>query len=223
MKIEKSTDVIDFYNQFASIQKKTGINARHKSIFRKSIELGLTSDCQVLEIGCGIGALTQLLILYLKNGVLYSCDISDENIKIAKSVLGHFENLKLEVQDASDFCLDMQFDAIIMPDVIEHIPIACHAKMFRNLTKMLKSTGFIYIHIPNPYYLEWLHSYRKEKLQIIDQPIYLEDFIQNIKGLDLYVFLEESYNIWYKGGEYTHRVLKKKPNLDENFFPPIVN
>jgi 2-polyprenyl-3-methyl-5-hydroxy-6-metoxy-1,4-benzoquinol methylase len=173
-----------------------------------------------LEIGCGIGTVTQLLIRYLRNGFLYSCDIADENIKTVQNFLGHYKNLSLKVKDATDFCLDMEFDVIIMPDVIEHIPITYHAKMFKNLAKMLKQTGFIYIHIPNPYYLEWANIFRKETLQIIDQPIYLSDFVQNINNTDLYIFYEKSYSLW-EGTEYTHRVLKKKPLLNENSYFPI--
>jgi SAM-dependent methyltransferase len=224
MEIKKPTDVIDFYNQYAKRQKVVGINGRHKSILNKAINLGLQSTDQVLEVGCGIGTFTSLLAHYLKDGMLYSSDISDENIKIAKQNLGHLKNLNLQIQDATDFIMDMEFDAIIMPDVIEHIPIAYHARMFQNMAKMLKQTGFIYIHIPNPYYLEWLHLYRKDLLQVIDQPIYLDEFIQNIAGSGLYVFqenaymLEGQYAIW--SGDYTHRVLRKWPILKEETFVP---
>jgi 2-polyprenyl-3-methyl-5-hydroxy-6-metoxy-1,4-benzoquinol methylase len=226
MDIKKTTDVIDFYNQYAKRQKLVGINSRHKSILRKSVELGLRPDDHVLEVGCGIGTLTQLLIRYLKKGMLYSIDIGDENIKIANEKLGYLKNLKLELQDATNFYIDYKFDAIIMPDVIEHIPVAYHAQMFQNLSKMLKPHGFIYIHIPNPHYLEWLHVYKKELLQVIDQPIHLNEFIQNIAETNLYVVLEEPYILYSiyngRGADYTHRVLKIKPIPQENSYIPIV-
>jgi hypothetical protein len=91
---------------------------------------------------------------------------------------------------------------------------------------MLKQDGFIYIHIPNPYYTEWLHFYRKDLLQVIDQSIYLDEFIQNIAGSGLYVFQENPYMLWNKYFigmcDYTHRVLRKHPIIKKETFIPIL-
>jgi cyclopropane fatty-acyl-phospholipid synthase-like methyltransferase len=223
MTTKKTEEVVKYYNQYTTRQRNAGINQRHKSIMNKAVSLGLEPNHSVLEIGCGIGTLTQLLVEYLKYGMIYSVDISDESIRIAKEVLGYHENLKLEVYDATIFSLDKQFDVIILPDVLEHIPIEYHAQMFQNLSKMLKTEGFIYIHIPNPYYLEWCHCYSQKSLQIIDQPIYLETMLENMKNTDLYLFYEKTYSIWIQGGDYTHRVLRKKQPLTFDSFTPNIH
>ena len=199
--------VVDYYNKYVERQSKYGINERHISILSKAIEAGLETSHDVLEIGCGIGTQTELLIKYLKSGNLYSCDISPESIKTAKANLNRFNNLTLEVQDATDFCLSKQFDAIIMPDVIEHIPLELHARMFQNMNEMLKPDGFILIHIPNPEYLEWCHENRKEILQIIDQPIYTNLLLQNLQETDLVITQLRTYSSWVEKGDYQYIVL----------------
>ena len=206
----KKETVIDYYNNYVERQTKCGINERHTNILSKAIKAGLKKNHDVLEIGCGIGTQTELLVKHLKNGRLYSCDISPESIKTAKANLRQFNNLTLEVQDATDFCLSQQFDAIIMPDVIEHIPLELHARMFQNMSKMLKPDGFIFIHIPNPEFLAWCHENRKEILQIVDQPIYPEVLLKSIEETELVITQLETYSIWVVKGDYQFIVLRKK-------------
>jgi 2-polyprenyl-3-methyl-5-hydroxy-6-metoxy-1,4-benzoquinol methylase len=223
-------EIANFYNTtWLKRQVATGINDRHKSIFCKALSIGMLPNSHVLEVGCGIGTLTQLLIEYLSEGSLYSCDISNESIAIAKENLKKYNNLTLQCQDATDFLLDKKFDLIIMPDCIEHIPIELHKKMFLNLSKMLKKNGILYIHIPNPYCMEWYRKYKKDQCQIIDQSVYVQDFVKNIEGTELYLAHEESYSLWLSsaevfgmgGGEYTHRICKKEPKILEKTYTII--
>jgi len=209
-KEKNSKDVIDFYNQYTIRQKKHGINARHRSIMDKLVRYGLKPEHSALEIGCGIGTQTKLVARFLRKGRLFSCDISPENIRIAKEELANFRNIILEVADATTLQLKNLFDAIIMPDVIEHIPLELHARMFQNMNKMLKPDGFIFIHIPNPEYLKWCLENRREILQIIDQPIYTNLLLQNLEGTDLVITHLGTYSIWVEKGDYQYIVLRRK-------------
>ena len=229
MKITQD-EIANFYNTiWLGRLVAAGINDRHRSIFNKTLSIGMLPNSDVLEVGCGIGTLTQLLIEYLSVGSLYSCDISSESIALAKKNLKKYSNLTLRCQDATDLRLDRKFDFIIMPDCLEHIPIELHRKMFFNISHMLKENGILYIHIPNPYCLEWYREYRKEQCQIIDQSVYVQDFIKNIDGTGLYLAHEESYSIWLQssevfgvgGGEYTHRICKKEPKISEKTYTEI--
>jgi SAM-dependent methyltransferase len=221
-KMKTQQQITEYYNRYVERQKPVGINDRHRSIVNRAILSGLKANDNVLEIGCGIGTVTELLINYLKNGYLYSCDLSPDSIQTAKDRLKEYKNLEIYVQDATDFCLDRKFNVIIMPDVIEDIPIDLHARMFKNLSKMLCQNGFIYIHIPSPYYLDWCRLYRPDILQILDQSIYLDLFVRNIADTDLYLHSEEPYNIWMEpyggGGERVHSsYIKKKAMLYRRF------
>lgn len=216
VKENNNKEVIDFYNQYTTRQKQHGINARHQSIMNKAILHGLKPGHNVLEIGCGVGTQTKLLAGYLKKGTLYSCDISPENIRIAKDDLQKFSNTHCEVADATVFLIDRQFDAIIMPDVIEHIPLELHAAMFQNMAKMLKPDGFIFIHIPNPEYLEWCRINRPDLLQIIDNPVYPAIMTRSIENTGLYLNTMVTYGVWLKDGDYQYIILKKKGHQDYN-------
>jgi len=99
-----------------------------------------------------------------------------------------------------------------LPDVIEHISVEFHARMFKNIDKMLKQDGFVFINIPNPEYLAWCHQNRREILQIIDQPIYTEILLQNIQETNLVITYLETYSIWVEKGDYQYIVLRKKNN-----------
>jgi 2-polyprenyl-3-methyl-5-hydroxy-6-metoxy-1,4-benzoquinol methylase len=206
----KKQEVIDFYHNYTKRQIEHGINERHKSIISKAVKSGMKPFHSVLEIGCGVGTETKLLGEFLNKGKLYSYDIAPENIRIAKESLSGFRNVELDVADATKLILDEVFDVIIMPDVIEHIPLELHARMFQNMSKMLKPDGFIFIHIPNPEYLAWCHENRKEILQIIDQPIYTSELLNNLQGTNLTITSLETYSIWVEKGDYQFIVLRKK-------------
>lgn len=217
----------DYYDKkFIERQKKVGVNARHYSIFNKAKTLGLLPSHNVLEIGCGIGTLSSLLIPYLRGGggSIFCCDLSSESITYARETYRKFTNAEFHALDASDFILDREFDMVIMPDVCEHIPVEHHNRMFKNISKMLKKNGIVYIHIPAPYYLDWARVYAKEELQIIDQSLYLDEFCERIKDTDFYVYSEEPYNVWsfpalgeWKG-KYIHRILRKKVDFTADVF-----
>jgi cyclopropane fatty-acyl-phospholipid synthase-like methyltransferase len=152
-------------------------------------------------------------------GGLFACDLSAESIKIAKETYKQYPNCEFHALDASDFVLDRQFDMVIMPDSCEHIPVEQHNRMFKNISKMLKDDGIVYIHIPHPYHLDWMRIHDKEELQLIDQSLYLHEFCETIKDTDFYVFSEEPYNIWIFPnlsewrGKYVHRVLRRKEDF----------
>jgi len=46
-------------------------------------------------------------------------------------------------------------------------------------------------------------------LQIIDQPVYTEDLLKNIRPYGLHLLKLETYSIWVEDGDYQYLVLKK--------------
>jgi 2-polyprenyl-3-methyl-5-hydroxy-6-metoxy-1,4-benzoquinol methylase len=171
-----------------------------------------------LEIGCGVGTETKLLLDFLKQGSIYACDISPENIKIAKDSLKKYNNLSLTVCDSTELMLNEKFDVIIMPDVIEHIPLEFHERMFNNMSRMLANDGFIFIHIPNPFHTDYCVK-NEIPLQIIDQAVHLNIMLDNLKNSGLFISKMEIYSVWQKEGEYEYMILKKKSVFNE--FHPI--
>ncbi|MCW3076152.1 MAG: hypothetical protein JWO32_761, partial [Bacteroidetes bacterium] len=78
--------VENFYNSYKEKQKKIGVNIRHRTILKNLKSVGLKSDSKVLEIGCGIGTVSGLIIKSIPEGKFTGVDISSESIEMAKKL-----------------------------------------------------------------------------------------------------------------------------------------
>ncbi len=219
--------VADWYDDYTKQQIEMGINARNRSIQNSLVKFGLQKNHEVLEIGCGIGTQTQLLAEYLNSpSQITAVDISPKSIEIAKHRYDHFKGLKWIAADFVTYPAEKQYDVILLPDVIEHIPVDQHKALFANIRKSLKKDGFVLIHIPQPYYQEWAKVELPDKMQVIDQSIYTDVLAQNVYCNDLYIRHLETYSIWQEQGDYQTIVLmpyrnditytlKKKPSSNK--------
>jgi|688.fasta_scaffold443580_2 trans-aconitate 2-methyltransferase len=204
-------EVVDYYDNFVKEQVKNGISKRNEAIQDWCLKFGLSKNSNVLEIGCGIGTQTELLASFVKNGKITAVDISPRSIEVARDRLLKFKNLTLIAGDVNEIHFEHEhiFDYVIMPDVIEHIPIELHFKLFKKIYDLLKDDGKVVIHIPNPYYLNWCIRNTPEKLQVIDQPIYTDLFCSIVYPNGFYIHYLETYEIWTNNCDYQIIILKK--------------
>ena len=199
-----------YYDEYVSRQANVGVNARHHSIINKMTENGLKSNQKVLEIGCGIGTFSGLLGKAIPDGSGLCMDLSPKSIETAARTHANIKNLTFQAANAVEHDFgQLTFDHIVLPDVIEHIPLDQHAKLFEKLAAILIPSGSIHIHIPNPPFLAWCHEHRPDLLQIIDQPVYTEDLLQHVRPSGLHLHKLETYSIWVEDGDYQYLVLKK--------------
>ncbi len=170
--------VEDFYDEFVKTQKKIGVSVRHRIIHNKLVDLGLKSSSNVLEVGCGIGTVSSLIINSTPNGKFVGVDISPESIAQANKDFPQ-SNVQFLVDDMSNFSSDIRFDFIVFPDVLEHIPVEQHSKLFENVAKVCKPDTKVLINIPEPNSLNWTRKNKPEVLQIIDQSLSMQDLLNN--------------------------------------------
>lgn len=209
-------ELVNYYDDYVSRQKHVGVNLRHHSIIEKLKNAGLKSHHKVLEIGCGIGTFTSLLVEDIKEGSIVSMDISGKSIEEAKQLFGKYTHLQLIHADVVEYDFkEVMFDVVVLPDVLEHIPIEFHDTLFKKISKVLSPSGFVFIHIPNPYFLEWCHKNNPEILQIIDQPITTDILSKSTYPNGLYIHELKTYSIWVVEGDYQYIVLK--PIMDRDF------
>lgn len=213
--LSKRQEIIEnYYDEYVEFQKNVGVNQRHYSILDKLNLAGLNENDTVLEIGCGIGTFSGLLSNKLSKGKLVSMDISSASIKFANET-STFKNTTFIHADAANYDYStLKFDVIVFPDVIEHIPIELHSQLFKKMSEILKPNGYMFIHIPNPYYLEWCHKNRPDLLQVIDQPITTDLIISNTYPHGLHITELKSYPIWVKDNDYQYIILKKNNYQD---------
>lgn len=216
MQQNKTKDIAKWYDKFSKTQENEGINLRNKKIQEWLIKFGLKEDSKVLEIGCGIGTQTELLAEYLnEKGSILSNDLSEKSIELAKKRLRSYDNVSFLSGDIVKQNIEGKFDIILLPDVLEHIPIVDHNLLFKKIRHLIKPEGFILIHIPNPNYLQWCHENTPEMLQIIDQPIHTSILVENIYPNDLYIDYLETYSIWIDNNDY--QIIRLKPNISKNY------
>jgi SAM-dependent methyltransferase len=209
-------DVAEFYDQFAKQQIRTGVNSRHLSIISKLKIAGLKTHHKVLEVGCGIGTVSQLIAKNIPAGEVTAVDISPKSIAQAKAIWKGLDNLHFEVSDMKNFQKkDTLFDVIVFPDVLEHIPVEDHFTLFETVNKYSHSTTFIFIHIPSPRFLEWMILNEPEKLQVIDQPLDTGELVSKLSANDFYLDKMETYSLFYQEKDYQYFVFKKKQAIEK--------
>ncbi|MFC5192099.1 class I SAM-dependent methyltransferase [Algoriphagus aquatilis] len=211
---EGKEKVVSFYDQFVEKQAKTGINSRHLSILDKVKKAGLQANHRILEVGCGIGTVSHLLATQVPQGKVLAVDISPESIEKAKVLWKDQKNLGFEVSDMSDFDKKGEtFDFFVFPDVLEHIPVDQHFRLFQNIQKHSHADSVIFIHIPAPRYLQWMIDNEPEKLQVIDQPLDSGDLIKNITANGFYLERMETYDLFFEEKDYQYFVFRSAKPL----------
>lgn len=201
-----------FYDKYADRQLAAGVNKRHHAILAWLRRFGLQEADRVLEIGSGVGTLTGLIAAELNDrGSIVGVDLSPRSIDEAKARLAGFKGLELLAGDVLEVEVPGQFDVVVLPDVIEHIPLQSHPALFGKIAKWVAPSGFILLHYPNPLFLEWCHVHRPDVLQQIDQPIHLDALSANAYAAGLWLEHLETYSIWVKECDYQVAVLRPRP------------
>jgi SAM-dependent methyltransferase len=99
----------------------------------------------LLEVGCGVGAQTQVLLRRFPDINIHGVDISDKQLSVAKLV--HKESLregrvKFSKQDAQNLKLDHKYDSAFLCWFLEHVPDPL--KVLKSTRKFLKKGSKIY-------------------------------------------------------------------------------
>lgn len=219
-----NSKVTSFYDGFAEQQVRTGVNLRHRRIMDWLRTFGLRDGMQVLEIGCGVGTQTFLLAEAIPNGTLLANDISPVSVERARERLAGRKNVEFVVGDIVELGVTGTFDMIVLPDVLEHIPLADHGQLLLQLAKLLKADGKIVIHIPSPQLLEFETAHHPEVLQVIDQPLHLHILLPHVAAAGLYLHAAQHYGLWTdEGPDAAVFVLKHYRNdVRFNLTPPPV-
>jgi 2-polyprenyl-3-methyl-5-hydroxy-6-metoxy-1,4-benzoquinol methylase len=219
-----SKEVIEFYNSFKDKQIDVGINIRHRTIFKYLKREGLKSHFSVLEIGCGIGSLTKLMSNYIYKGNILAVDISPESIRFAKGYIKK-KNVSFVVSDMLDFSSELQFDFIVLPDVLEHIPLENHEIVFQNLAKCCKPSTIVFINMPSPNIQKYMAENEPELLQIIDLEVHSDELLRKVYNCGFYLSSLNTYSLWFRQGDYQRIVLKRKCPVVEmervSYFPMV--
>jgi trans-aconitate 2-methyltransferase len=205
-----------YYDQLWNEYEQTKLskpNSRHRTIFKNLKRAGLQPNSSVLEIGCGVGSLSGLIIGYLTDGFFAGADISSQTIGFLKNKYKANKRTDFVVTDMTDFTYNKKFDFVIFPDVLEHIPIETHTKIFKTLSHLVHEGSVILINNPEPLALEWVHANRPDLLQIIDQALHVNHFAQLAYDNGFYIEKIEPYALHTVQYDYQNIIIKPKHTL----------
>jgi putative sugar O-methyltransferase len=103
------------YNRKFKLQEQMLIDYLKKNV----------SFSNILEVGCGFGRITKLLLSNFSEVTDYvAVDLSPEQIENAKKYVSEVDNkntLKFIVSDIQSLSLDTKYDLVIAPEVLLHI------------------------------------------------------------------------------------------------------
>jgi 2-polyprenyl-3-methyl-5-hydroxy-6-metoxy-1,4-benzoquinol methylase len=199
----------EFYDNFITYQIKSGINDRIYGLYKRICNLGISTNANILEIGCGIGTLTYLLSQKIKKGKIEAMDISPKSIEFAKKNL-QIENISFKTSDILEFDPEnLIFDIVLLFDVLEHVPEEVHATVFRKIEKWMDRDSLLLINLPNPEYILFHRNNSPETLQEIDNPVFLNRLSQVLDNNSLIIDYLETYSVWVKN-DYQFIIVKKK-------------
>lgn len=135
------------------LNKKIGITRK----FWWEDHIGLVSNKDILEVGCGVNYLVPYWV-YTGNNVT-AFDICEESVILTKNILSKIgllsDKVHLFVGDADKVIFNKKYDIININNVLHHIDNK--DKVLRNLRKCLKTNGKLMIVEPNYYYpFRWI-------------------------------------------------------------------
>jgi SAM-dependent methyltransferase len=150
----------------------------------------------------------------IPNGKFVGCDISPKSITYAKQFNPN-NNATFIVTDMSDFTHDLKFDLVVFPDVLEHIPVDQHFKLFENVAKVCSSNAKWYINIPEPHALNYIRENKPELLQIIDQSLSMQDLLNNSYPHGFVVESIIPYSIHMSSPNYLKIIFTNNPKVEK--------
>lgn len=209
----KSGEIAGFYDDYADRQQRTGTNLRHYYLFHRLKKAGLKKHHRVLEVGCGIGTLTRLIHRYVKRGRVVGVDISERSIAFARKRFGDAPRIEFMVSNMQDFSYPDTFDFIVLPDVLEHIPVEQHEHLFALLRAHMHDDSVIFINIPHPQFIEYFREHSPEKLQIVDQALYADILASNCQKNNLVLLYYLPYSLYHKEHDYVEVAITIRKDL----------
>lgn len=210
----ENENIKEFYDNFVTEQIESGINDRIYALYKKILKLGLRSRSNVIELGCGVGAMTFLLAKRIKKGRIEAVDISEESVTFSRKRIKN-RNVTFIANDIVNHVPALKNpDFIFLFDVIEHIPADRHHELFKNIAGYSNNHTLVVINIPNPDYIKYDMINNPEALQIIDQPLPLKFIAETIENNDLEIIRFETYSVWVEN-DYQFFVVRKKREFKE--------
>ena len=207
--MKTAKEISDFYDKYTESQKKMWHNERHYFLLEKLKESGLNSNSTILEIGCGIGTMTNLIAPSVKSGKLISSDISSKSIELAITNNKRYKNIEFIVANSIDFTFPaLNYDFILLFDVLEHIQTEFRDDFIKNIVSVMQDKTKLLINVPAPH--AHIHAIKNfpEQMQIVEIPVFITELLPILSKYKLELKSFFTYDMW-QNDEYQFYCIEK--------------
>jgi 2-polyprenyl-3-methyl-5-hydroxy-6-metoxy-1,4-benzoquinol methylase len=191
-------------------------NARIDRAVQRVIPLLRPAD-RVLEVGCGIGIVSERVASHVPEGEVIGTDLSPENIWYATRTI-RLPNVSFLTCDAQmDFeevrtLFSGPPDVILMIDVIEHIPESERPELLRRLRSLQGENGTLVLTYPSPQYQRHLMAVDRDKLQVTDFVIELHVLVDEAAAAGYSLRHYSLEDVWM-ANQYCHVIFQTNASL----------
>ena len=168
----------------------------------------LDVDGRVLEIGCGIGVATERIGQAVPRGRVWAVDISPVHIDYCTRTIDA-ENISFHTLDilADDGNLEelvaSRLDAVVLIDVIEHLPRPDARRLFERLARLLGDDGKILATFPSATYQRHLYETHGARIQAVDLILELSDIAALAERAQCHIHTFAHVDVWRRN-QYVH-------------------
>lgn len=210
-----------FYDEFFEsrmVQYRLFGNRRIELASRR-IEPYVQPGQRVLDVGCGIGIVTERIGARLHGGHVWGIDLGGRNIwyashTVRKPSVSFFTADILTDEGQIRERTGAAFDIITLVDVIEHIPEAERPGLFVRLRGLSAAGALSILTYPSPQYQRWLQRNRPQELQIIDNIVELPTLLAEAGAAGYSLRHYSLEDVWMRN-QYVHCVLQTDDALVE--------
>jgi trans-aconitate 2-methyltransferase len=100
---------------------------------------GIAGDGTILDVGCGTGRVTELLLALVPRGRVLAVDASEDMVALARERLG--DRAEVWCQDALDIELDEPVDVVVSTAALHWVPD--HDRLWARLARSLRPGGVL--------------------------------------------------------------------------------
>lgn len=104
-----------------------------------------------LNFGCGTGRSEKLIRKYFKKSIIFSIDVSEKSIEIARENNRELDNVVFKSFDGYQIPFEDRFDIIFAANVFHHITHEEHPVVLKRIYQNLNENGFLFIFEHNPF------------------------------------------------------------------------
>ena len=164
---------------------------------------------RILDLGCGIGWSTREFGRRFREAQVVGIDLSPELVKLAQRLTTE-PNVRYLAQDITESSLTLgeKFDAIVLLDVYEHIPVEERAGVHLALRDVLEPHGVVILTCPTPEHQNYLRQHAPEGLQLVDEDVDEQVVAQLAKDVGGGLALFRRVCIWHPN-DYSHIVITR--------------